>query len=118
MENKELFDQADHVVEQRMLDVAMGLSAPPPSFTPIRYVYYTESDQIVRFDSLHTFDILSKASNGTTLFLARRKEKGIQTEPKDYMGSLNVGRVCGQNSHSINTSSNDPNTMYQVRPKL
>lgn len=36
---------------------------------PIRFVYYTEADQIVRFDSLLTFRAIKAASNATTYFL-------------------------------------------------
>ena len=38
-------------------------------FQPIRYVYYTECDQIVRFDSDQTLLALSLASNSTTFFV-------------------------------------------------
>jgi len=34
----------------------------------IRYIYYTEADQIVRFDSLLTFNAVKAASNATTFF--------------------------------------------------
>ena len=49
---------------------------------PIRYVYYTECDQIVRFDNDETFKALSVASNSSTFFVGRRKEKNRDTEPE------------------------------------
>ena len=36
---------------------------------PLRYVYYTEADQIVRFDSIETLHAVKAASNATTYFL-------------------------------------------------
>ena len=42
---------------------------------PFKYVYFTESDQIVRFDSFHTMSTLLQASNSSCFFVGRRKEK-------------------------------------------
>eukprot|EP01037_Dinobryon_pediforme_P042011 gene42011-52115_t len=36
---------------------------------PLRYIYYTEADQIVRFDSIDTLHATKAASNATTYFL-------------------------------------------------
>ena len=36
---------------------------------PLMYVYYTEADQIVRFDSIDTLHAVKAASNATTYFL-------------------------------------------------
>ena len=36
---------------------------------PLMYVYYTEADQIVRFDSVATLHAVKAASNATTYFL-------------------------------------------------
>ena len=36
---------------------------------PLRYIYYTEADQIVRFDSIETLHAVKAASNATTYFL-------------------------------------------------
>jgi hypothetical protein len=38
---------------------------------PIRYVYYTENDQIIKFDSSTTFHALVTASNETTFFTGK-----------------------------------------------
>jgi hypothetical protein len=52
----------------------------------IKFVYYTESDQILKFDSDLTLDVLSSISNETTFFTGRRKEKNRDSDPKDYLG--------------------------------
>jgi len=62
---------------------------------PIRYVYYSENDQIVRFDSDATFYALSAACNDSTFFTGRRKEKLFTSDPIDYMGELVNWRNCG-----------------------
>jgi hypothetical protein len=62
---------------------------------PIRYVYYTEMDQVVRFDEEETLKALSLASNSTTFFSGRRKEKSRDSDPSAYMGGLDNWRNCG-----------------------
>ena len=60
----------------------------PKHLKPFRFVYYTEMDQIVRFDSVETFKAISAASNSSCFFTGRRKEKekrqrrdGLHGEP-------------------------------------
>jgi hypothetical protein len=72
---------------------------------PIRYVYYTENDQIVRFDSDSTFYALSAACNDTTFFTGRRKEKQFTSDPNDYMGELVNWRNCGSPGWSLDWSN-------------
>jgi hypothetical protein len=74
---------------------------PINHFHPIRYVYYTESDQIVKFDSMSTFHAISSASNDTTFFVGRRREKQVDSNETDYMGSLNAWRNCGAPGFSL-----------------
>lgn len=62
--------------------------------TPIKFIYYTESDQIVRFDNITTLSALSDASNSTTFFVGRRKSKNILSEPDVYMDNLDSWREC------------------------
>jgi hypothetical protein len=69
--------------------------------TLIRYVYYTEMDQVVRFDSFNTFRALSAASNETTFYVGRRREKAQKSDPEDYMGSLSAWRECGREVYSL-----------------
>ena len=69
--------------------------------TPIRYVYYTEMDQVVRFDSMTTFHALSRASNETCFFVGRRKEKNRDSSAADYMGTLDSWRECGEPGYSL-----------------
>ena len=56
------------------------------SKVPIKFVYYTECDQIVHYDSMNTAEAMSSASNESAFFVGRRKEKSPDTEPADYMG--------------------------------
>lgn len=68
---------------------------------PLRFVYYTECDQIVRFDSETTFDALSAASNESCFFVGRRRDKVYSSAPEDYMGSLDNYRNCGERGYSM-----------------
>lgn len=70
----------------------------PPA---IKYVYFTESDQVVRFDTFETLRALTAASNETTFFVGKRREKARDSDPLDYMGSLNIWRECGVGGYSI-----------------
>ena len=56
----------------------------------IQYVYYTECDQIVRYDTPVTLRALSLALNDTTFFTGRRREKSPVTPADDYMGGVFV----------------------------
>ena len=68
---------------------------------PIHFVYYTECDQIVRFDSLASFAAISDASNDTTFLTGRRREKILTSDPEDYMGALDSWRNCGIPGYSL-----------------
>ena len=70
-------------------------------FVPKKFVYFTECDQIVRFDSWDTLQALTAASNESTFFVGRRREKARDTDPYDYMGSLNIMRQCGVTGYSL-----------------
>ena len=64
---------------------------------PIRYVYYTESDQILRIRDNFTFQAISMASNETCFIFPQRKEKVEQLDETDkYMEGLSSGRKCGK----------------------
>eukprot|EP01038_Epipyxis_sp_PR26KG_P006295 gene6295-8669_t len=74
----------------------------PLHSTPIQYIYYTESDQILRFDSKETFDAISAASNETTYFLGKRKEKSTNSDPIKYMsGLIKYRRDCGIEGYNM-----------------
>jgi hypothetical protein len=79
-------------------NTASGLSIP---FTPFKYIYYTECDQIVKFDDWTTYMALSKATNESTFFTGRRREKAVDSNPVSYMGDLNNWRECGSTGYSI-----------------
>ena len=74
----------------------------PKHLKPFRFVYYTEMDQIVRFDSVETFKAISAASNSSCFFTGRRKEKERDSDAMDYMGSLSQWRECGEAGYSMN----------------
>lgn len=61
---------------------------------PVAFVYYSESDQILRFSSTAMLDAISAASNASCLFFGRRKEK-TDRDPSGYMRQLDEGRACG-----------------------
>lgn len=68
---------------------------------PIHFVYYSECDQIIRFDSPASFAAISDASNDTTFFTGRRREKTMTSDPEDYMGALDNWRNCGNPGYSL-----------------
>ena len=61
----------------------------------LQYVYYSESDQILRVASIDLLRAISAASNASCLFVPQRREKGKHSIAAEYMGSLSGGRVCG-----------------------
>ena len=71
------------------------------SFKPIRYVYYTECDQVVYFEDRTIFTAISAASNETTFVVGRRKEKERDSDPKLYMANLTKWRDCGVPGYSL-----------------
>lgn len=80
----------------------LGGSKPRAQYqTPIRFVYFTESDQIVSFDTVDTLRALSAASNDSCFFTGRRREKAADSDPTDYMGSLDNWRNCGAPGYSL-----------------
>lgn len=80
---------------------------------PIEYVYYTEADQIVRFQSEALLEATLAASNGTTYFIGRRKVKKRDSAPDDYMGSLNRGSKCGSDKEKYFIDSLSPPFVYR-----
>ena len=69
---------------------------------PIRYVYYTESDQILRIRDHFTFQAISAASNETCFIFPHRREKVELLEDTDkYMEGLSLGRKCGKIGFAI-----------------
>ena len=65
-----------------------------PITKPLKYIYYTECDQIVRFDSRNTLSDILYVLNSTYWIISRRKSKDIRSAPEDYMGSLSIQRPC------------------------
>ncbi len=92
-----------HVVFLWKNDTTKNLFNPKQAdFTPLKFIYYTECDQIVKFDDLTTFQALSAATNESTFFTGRRREKHRDSEPSQYMSDLNNWRECGSTGYSIN----------------
>lgn len=84
-----------------------GAVVYPVHSTPIKYVYYTEGDQLVRFrDELVKDDIttsslfgISSVLNETLYIVGRRREKARDSSAVEYMGGLDDGRSCGLGSY-------------------
>lgn len=68
---------------------------------PLKFAYYSESDQIVHFDNHQTLNMMISAVNESTFFTGRRKEKVADSEPSRYMGGLNVWRECGASGYLL-----------------
>lgn len=68
----------------------------------ISYVYYTESDQIVRFKDLSTRNAVLGATNMTTMIIGRRQEKHWKSSPEEYMkGLIPTRAVCGEGLYAL-----------------
>jgi hypothetical protein len=78
-----------------------GTNAGPMIGPVIRYVYFTEADQTVHFDSPTTTRALSAATNDSTFFVGRRKEKNGESDPRDYLGNLDRWKDCGTSGYSM-----------------
>lgn len=74
---------------------------PSPTYTgarldlEIRYVYFTEADQIVHFENMDTLYGIASMTNITTFVLPRRREKIFPSPPELYNANLTEGRHCG-----------------------
>jgi hypothetical protein len=68
---------------------------------PIKLVYYTEMDQVVRFDFMETMQAIASACNDTTFVSGYRREKRHNSDPADYMGNLTIVRHCGAAGFSM-----------------
>lgn len=90
-----------------------GAVVHPVHSTPIKYVYFTEGDQLVRFrderikDDIPTTSSSSSSSligissvlNETLYIIGRRREKARDSSAVEYMGELDDGRSCGLGSY-------------------
>lgn len=84
-----------------------GAVVHPAHSTPIKYVYYTEGDQLVRFrdervkDDITTSSLtgISSVLNETLYIIGRRREKARDSSAVEYMGGLDDGRSCGLGSY-------------------
>jgi hypothetical protein len=75
---------------------------PTPVGWKIKHIYYTESDQIVKFRDMYIRDAVLRATNITTMFIGRRLEKDWKSEAEDYMKGLIVTRaVCGEGLYAM-----------------
>lgn len=69
-------------------DVRQHAQFTPVHTHSIRYVYFSEGDQILRFSSMNTMHALSAASNSSTFFHGQRKHKRLDSTPHEYMKDL------------------------------
>lgn len=68
----------------------------------ISYVYYTESDQIVKFKDMTTRNAVLGATNMTTMIIGRRQEKHWKSSPTEYMtGLIPTRAVCGEGLYAL-----------------
>ena len=70
--------------------------------SPLKYAYYTESDQIVVYDEFETFRALTSATDNMTLIVGRRKTKNERSDPKAYLGQLDSWRDCCNFGYALN----------------
>jgi hypothetical protein len=64
---------------------------------PFEYIYYTESDQILRYGSPTAMEMLVSATNETTLLAGRRRHKDAMSNASEYMtgkSSLCYAMLC------------------------
>jgi hypothetical protein len=75
---------------------------------PIRYVYYTEMDQVVHFDSMDLFKAIYGATNGSIFFVAKRAERvcSESESPEDFDKSLYF-RTCGRKGYQLRWPDNN-----------
>lgn len=66
-----------------------------------RYVYYTESDQVLYFNDIKTLEYISTASNGTSVILGRRRYKQGLKYPFAHDKILARGPGCGREGFFI-----------------
>ena len=52
---------------------------------PFKYIYYTESDQILKYGSPTAMEMLVSATNETTLLAGRRRNKDAMSNASEYM---------------------------------
>lgn len=90
---------AAHTEDHATPSTSANLTPQNPHSPPhplLELIYFTESDQIVHFDTTDTLDMLTAAVNDTTFFSGRRREKHVDSDPREYMGNLSIWRECGQ----------------------
>lgn len=69
----------------------------------IRYIYYTESDQVLFFDSIKTLNVVTSASSLTSVVLGRRRYKQGRKFPDNYEKNLAKGPGCGKEGYYISS---------------
>lgn len=75
---------------------------PTPVGWKVKFLYYTESDQIVKFRDIHVRDAILSATNMTTMFIGRRLEKDWKSPPEEFMNGLIITRsVCGLGLYTL-----------------
>jgi hypothetical protein len=52
---------------------------------PFKYIYYTESDQILKYGSPTAMEMLVSATNETTLLAGKRRVKDVMSNASEYM---------------------------------
>lgn len=91
----------------------------------ISHIYYTESDQILRFKNEKILNGILRVSNETSIIMGYRKQKDPNSSPKEYMSSLFATRGgCGKSGYQLNlqtyqiNSNNNNNNNHNHTQKL
>eukprot|EP00602_Paraphysomonas_sp_CaronLab_P004330 CAMPEP_0185031440 /NCGR_PEP_ID=MMETSP1103-20130426/18913_1 /TAXON_ID=36769 /ORGANISM="Paraphysomonas bandaiensis, Strain Caron Lab Isolate" /LENGTH=333 /DNA_ID=CAMNT_0027566971 /DNA_START=147 /DNA_END=1145 /DNA_ORIENTATION=- len=85
-------------VDIKLLNSPRGRFANPK---PVTHVYYTESDQLLKFSDTNIRNAILDALNITTHIIGRRIEKRVDSDAVDYMSGLFATRaVCGDSSNT------------------
>jgi hypothetical protein len=88
--------QGGYVNATYLREVNMTLSEP------IKFVYYSESDHVLRIRDQLTMDVISAVSNSSGMFYARRRERLDKLDgPSEYMEGIHMGRSCGTVGYAI-----------------
>jgi hypothetical protein len=114
-----------HGIPDRVVKMPKKLMPPPCSNYPnetsdlasifrtprrITHVYYTESDQLLKFANADVRDAILAAVNATTHLIGRRKEVQINLnkDPTQYMeGMLSTRALCGNQSNLYELNTKD-----------
>jgi hypothetical protein len=86
-------------VKQRL--VVVSHDKPVVASSSYTHVYFTESDQLVRFANREIFQVAAGLANVSSFVVARRREKNSFSPAAAYARGLGHGRDCGQPGYVV-----------------